>query len=98
MRTYGFESPFVEIYKPRYEKRPAKDRELSSFDHLNGNELYGLYPWGELWIRNTDKDDNLIEMFDNTNAGDYIFPFESPLKNFPDNIYNEVSYDFLAQK
>ncbi len=98
LRTYGIENPFVEIYKPRYEKRPPNDREMSSFDHLNGNELYGLYPWGELWIRNINKNDNFIEMFNNTNAGDYVFPFESPIKDFPEEIYNKIGYDFLAQK
>ena len=37
-------------------------------------------------------------MFNNTNAGDYVFPFESPIKDFPEEIYNKIGYDFLAQK
>ena len=98
LRTYGNLVPFVEIYKPRDEVRPSNGRELSSFGHLNGNEVYGLFPWGEFWVRNVDKEDFYISLVDNTNAGQYVFPFESGLKNMNADIYNKVGYDFLSQR
>ena len=98
LRTYGTHKPFVEIYKPRTEIRPSNGREMTSFGHLNGNEFYGVYPWGELWIRDLFKNETMLELIDNTNAGEYVFPFESSLKNLENDLYNKLGYDFLSQR
>jgi hypothetical protein len=98
LRTYGMVDPFVEIFKPNNQNRPNNEREMTSFNHLNGNEFYGVYPWGELWLRNLEKRDILIELFENSNAGENVFPFENDIKNFQTEIYNKTGYAFLAQK
>jgi hypothetical protein len=98
LRTYGTQKPFVEIYKPRAENRPSNGREMTSFGHLNGNEFYGVYPWGELWIRDLFKNETMLELVDNTNAGEYVFPFEGSLKNLETDLYDKLGYDFLSQR
>ena len=98
LRTYGNLKPFVEVYKPRAEIRPSNGREMTSFGHLNGNEFYGVYPWGELWIRDVLKNEMMLELIDNTNAGEYVFPFESPIKNLESDLYDKLGYDFLSQR
>ena len=98
LRTYGDLVPFVEIYKPRDNIRPPNGREMSSFGHLNGTEFYGVYPWGELWSRNVDKEESYFEFINNANAGTYVFPFEAGLKDLNTDLYNKVGYDYLSQR
>ena len=98
LRTYGTVKSFVEVYKPRDEIRPSTGREMTSFGHLNGNEFYGVYPWGELWARDIFKKETMLELIDNTNAEKYVFPFESQIKNLESELYNKLGYDFLSQR
>ena len=98
LRTYGTVKSFVEVYKPRDETRPSTGREMTSFGHLNGNEFYGVYPWGELWARDIFKKETMLELIDNTNAEKYVFPFESQIKNLETELYNKLGYDFLSQR
>ena len=38
------------------------------------------------------------ELVDNTNAGEYVFPFEGSLKNLETDLYDKLGYDFLSQR